>query len=357
MTTCSTNACGLGGFSGPLPGDPDNNSILSATPAFGGIDVSWTYPTTNPQAVAHTILYRGVLPDFNSAIVIATMGGNIYYDKATNEQAVQQYYWIRIVSVNGTVGELIGPASAIARPTIEVVLEQLAGRIDAGTLAQTLKTELDRIELNAQAITQESAARVAANTAYSVLMTQVQAGVSGAYSVLNQEIAARQDGDSTLVAAINTAQSAMGGNLATAQIELQTSINTVDQKVGALYTAKVNVNGLIGGFGIYNDGSEVQAGFDVDTFWIGRTSNDKVKPFIIEGGVVYMNAAVVKDGTIGSAKIADSIQSVNFSSGLAGWRITKAGTLELNGTRMQITNSVIAVRDDNGVERVRIGTL
>lgn len=360
MTTCSTNACGLGGFGGPLPGDPDNNSILSATPAFGGIDVSWTYPTTNPEAVAHTILYRGVLPDFNTAIVIATMGGNIFYDKSTSEQVVQQYYWIRIVSVNGTVGELIGPASAVARPTIEVVLEQLAGRIDAGTLAQSLKTEIDRITLNAQAITQESAARVSANDAYSVLMTQVQAGVDGAYSVLNQEITARQAGDSSLVSQINTAQSVLGNSIATAQTTLQTNIDTVDGKanaIGALYTAKVTVNGLVGGFGVYNNGTEVQAGFDVDTFWVGRTDSDKVKPFIIQDGVVYMNAAVIKDGTIGSAKIADTIQSVNFSSGISGWRITKAGTLELNGTRMQITNSVISVRDDNGVERVRIGTL
>ena len=60
MTSCTTGTCGVGGWGGPLPGDPDNNSVLTATPAFGGIDVSWSYPGTNPQAVAHTVLYRGV---------------------------------------------------------------------------------------------------------------------------------------------------------------------------------------------------------------------------------------------------------------------------------------------------------
>jgi hypothetical protein len=306
------------------------------------------------------ILYRGILPDFNSAIQIAKVSGDQYYDKSTTVQVIQYYYWIRIVSINGTVGELIGPASAIAKPTIDVVLEQLAGRIDSGLLAQTLKTDIDRITLNEQAFVSEVAARVAANEAYSLALTQVQAGIDTAYATLLQEVTTRQDGDSVLAQAINTAQSVWGNNLASAQLTLQTNINTVNDtvtEIGALYTAKVTVNGLIGGFGIYNNGTEVQAGFDVDTFWVGRTSADKVKPFIIENGVVYMNSAVIKDGTIGSAKIADTIQSTNYSSGLAGWRLTKAGTLELNGTRMQITNSTISVRDDNGVERVRIGTL
>lgn len=322
--------------------------------------MAWSYPTTNPEAVAFVKLYRGILPNFNAATQIATVAGDQFYDKSTSTQLIQYYYWIIIVSVNGTQGQLIGPASATAKPTIDVVLEQLAGRIDAGALAQSLKGEIDRIELNELAFLQEIESRIEANEAYSTALTQVQAGIESAYATVLQEIASRQDGDSVLAQAINTAQSVLGSNIASVQTTLQTNINTLNgtvTEIGALYTAKVTVNGLVGGFGIYNNGTEVQAGFDVDTFWIGRTNSDKVKPFIIDNGVVYMNSAVIKDGTIGIAKIADSIQSTNFSSGIAGWKLTKAGTLELNGTRMQISNSVISVRDDAGVERVRIGTL
>ncbi|TXH09435.1 MAG: hypothetical protein E6R03_16820 [Hyphomicrobiaceae bacterium] len=358
--SCSTDTCGVGGWGGPKPGDPDNNSILTATPAFGGIDVAWTLPTTNPHAVAFTTLYRGILSDFNSAIQIAQVAGDQYYDKSQTPQLIQYYYWIRFTSINGTVGELIGPASAVARPTIDVVLEQLAGRIDAGALSQALKADIDRSQLNFAALQEEIANRTAANAAYGTALEQVQAGMEQVIGLINQEIAIRQEGESALASQVNTVALVSQNNLAAVQTTLQTNItsvgNTVSQ-IGALYTAKVTVNGLIGGFGIYNDGTEVQAGFDVDTFWIGRTSADKVKPFIIENGVVYMSSAVIKDGTIGIAKIADSIQSTNYSSGLAGWKLTKAGTLELNGTRMQITNSVISVRDDAGVERVRIGTL
>lgn len=428
MTTCSTNACGVGGWGGPLPGDPDNNSILSATPAFGGIDVSWTYPGTYPEAVAHVILYRGVLPDFNAAIVIATVGGNFFYDKSTSPQLIQYYYWITIVSVNGTVGAPIGPASAIAKPPIADVIEGLTAQIDAGFLAQSLKTEIDKITLNYAELTAEIANRIAGNSALSAALADVQNGLAQSLSFVDQEIILRQDGDSALatqlntVAAVNsqnaaailseqtarvdadsalstsittvaataggknktysqasaptgtlvagdlwfdtddnkkayrysgtawvatddtriastaaaltteqtaranadsalatqitTAQSTLNTNIASVQTTLQTNINTVDGKVtqiGALYTAKLSVNGLIGGFGVYNDGTTVEAGFDVDTFWVGRTQANKRKPFIISGGVTYIDDAAIEKLTF--TKLRDATGAVVIENG------------------------------------------
>ena len=242
MTACSTSACGVGGWGGPKPGDPDNNSILSATPAFGGIDVSWTYPGTNPQAVAHVILYRGVSSNFNAAIVIATVGGNFFYDKSTSPQLIQYYYWITIVSVNGTVGAPIGPASAIAKPTIANVIEGLTGQIDAGVLAQSLKTEIDKITLNYQELLNEVDDRIAANTALSAALVQVQTGVTQSLAFINQEITKRQEGDSALVTQLNTVAAANASNLALIQTE-QTARVTGDSANAALYTtlnAQVN---------------------------------------------------------------------------------------------------------------------
>jgi hypothetical protein len=218
MTDC-TNSCGTGSGTYPLPNDPDNNSILTATPAFGGIDVSWTYPTTNPHAVSYVILYRGILPDFNSAIQIAKVSGDQYYDKSTSPQLIVYYYWIRIVSINGTVGELIGPASATAKPTIEVVLEQLAGRIDSGVLAQTLKAEIDKITLNYQTLLTEVNDRIAANTALSNAMAQLQSGIATTQAYIGTEITQRQDGEAALVGQINTLSALNSANAAAIQQE------------------------------------------------------------------------------------------------------------------------------------------
>ncbi|WP_110665208.1 phage tail tip fiber protein [Salinicola halophilus] len=71
-----------------------------------------------------------------------------------------------------------------------------------------------------------------------------------------------------------------------------------DMLAGSLYTAKLQSNGLIGGFGVYNDGSTVEAGFDVDRFWVGRTNDEKRKPFIIEDGETYLDEVMIRKGSI-----------------------------------------------------------
>lgn len=408
---CSDDTCGTGGSNNPLPGDPDNNSVLTATPAFGGIDVTWTYPTTNSYAVAYVTLYRGILPTFDSAIIIAQVGGNFFYDKQDNSN--QYYYWITITSVNGTVGELIGPASATAKPTIEQVIEQLTGKIDSGVLAQSLKTEIDKITLNYAELTGEIASRLAADSTLSTALSNVQNNVDQALAYVNTEITTRKENDSLLASQINvvavankdnlaaiveektaridgdvalttkldtitalnnanaaailseqqarvdkdttlasqivsvnaatastatalvqaettartaadaalskqitTAQSSLGSDLASVQTTLQTNINTVSNKVtsiGALYSAKVSVNGLVGGFGIYNDGTTIEAGFDVNTFWVGTTNANKRKPFIISGNTTYIDEAAINSLTF--TKLRDEAGSFVFENG------------------------------------------
>ena len=156
--SCEPGTCGVGGWAGPVPGDPGNNSILSATPAFGGIDVSWTFPTTNPFAVAHTKLYRGTSADFGTAILIGDMGGTFHYDKL--DSGLTYWYWIQFVAnPSGNIGELIGPASATAKPTIQGMLELLTEQIDLGVLAISLRTEIARIETLNLALLGEVTAR------------------------------------------------------------------------------------------------------------------------------------------------------------------------------------------------------
>ena len=127
--------CGTGGWTGPLPGDPSTELILSAVPAFGGIDVSWLYPGTNPGAVAYIELYRGISSNFANAISRAVVSGNFFYDKNTSSTDTTYFYWGRVVSVNGTVGEWNGPVFATARPTVDQVVELLNGKIDSSALA------------------------------------------------------------------------------------------------------------------------------------------------------------------------------------------------------------------------------
>ena len=408
---CNEYSCGTGGWSGPLPGDPNNNATLSAVGVSGGIDVSWTYPTHNSYAVAHTLLYRGTSSDFDHAIQLTVCGGSYFHDTGATDTEQVYSYWIRIISINGTPGELIGPASARPLSLAQDILEQLTGKIDAGVLATELRTHIERItdvnktveqeiadrlardavladafnavqsetqeamtyirdEItqrtsgdealldsvnslavglagNTAALTDEKIARATADSATSsrisntfaatakalgaaiesttvtaeadaALVSAMQnyaAKVTNAEAALKTETTLRTNADAALAQQITTAQTALGNNIASVQTTMQTKIDTTNGKVtalGALYTAKVDVNGLIGGFGVYNDGKIVEAGFDVDKFWIGRSAN-KFKPFIIDGGVVYIDEARIRLASITSAHIAQlTVDTLNI---------------------------------------------
>lgn len=345
------NTCGVGGWGGPVPGDPSNNSVLQATPAFGGIDVTWNLPTTNPHAVAYTLVYRGLVNDFNAAILLKEVAGTFYFDRL--EAAVQYFYWIKIVSRNGTIGNLIGPSSAVAKPTIEGMIELLTGEIDNGLLATSLKNQLDQISILNTNLLNEVTNRETGEVTLAQAMAGVSAGVAQANTFILAEIATRTTENSALAESIDGVVVTLGGDIAavtttmTATVAVANAASTaaataagaaaaVTTTVNALYTAKVTVNGLVGGFGLANNGTEVEAGFDVDKFWVGRTSADKRKPFIIVDGVTYIDIAVIPDASIGNLKIGNYIKSNDFNGvidaagsitapGTVGWAIGKGG--------------------------------
>lgn len=419
ITASGDYICGTGDWTGPKPGDPNTSDILlTAVPAFGGIDVNWTWPDTFPEAVAYTTIYRGTQPDFPSSTVhIAAAAGNFFYDKLENDTTTRYYYWIMLTSIYGTKSQLIGPAWSNAKPRIEQMIEDLTGQIDNGVLAPALKNEIARIELNHLGITQEILDRQAEDESIAAEVRTVGAYSGETRALLQQEVLARTEQGSAFVSTVNTLWAEVNGNIASIQVQqtalsnqvqtlaqqlttlesqvgedlaqvlqtMQTKIDVVDGKVvaiGALYTAQVNVNGLIGGFGVYNDGTSVEAGFDVDRFWIGRTGANKRKPFIIDNNVVYIDDAainklvfsklrdesgsfVVENGKIKAqylsvdTLVARQAQSANYVAETTGWSLAADGNVYINGSgtggRMVITSNLIRIFDQYNRLRIRMG--
>lgn len=300
--TCGGTAgtCGTGGWTGPQPGDPDNNLTIQAVPAFGGIDVSWSYPGVNPNAVAHVLLYRSGSSVFAEAVQLAVVGGTRYSDRI--DAVATYYYWIRIVSVNGTVADPVGPASATSRPLIGDFIEQLTGQIDAGLLAETLRGRLDEISILNANLAAEIFDRESGQTSFAEALADVQAGVAEAHTFIANEIASRTDEQGAIIEQINMVAATAEDQVAQALVTTQAWVDTVDNKAGALWSARLTANNLVGGFGIYNDGSTVQAGFDVDTFWVGRTGANKRKPFIIVDDETFIDQAVINELTFSKLK-------------------------------------------------------
>ena len=361
---CNEFSCGTGLGEVVLPGDPSDNSIISAVAAYGGVDVSWTYPTVNAYGVAFFNLYRGINADVSQATLHRIVSGNFYYDRIDEADIREYFYWIQIISVNGTQMEKAGPARATPRSTIENTIVNLTGKIDAGVLAKELRSEIGRITGFYDSLESEAAAREAGASAIALALSELQRQTDGAVTYVNQEVSARQDANSAIVRSIDAiavgldstqaavltektaridkdnalasqitqTESTMNEQVASVQTRLSSEITAVDGKVtqiGALYTAKVNVNGLVGGFGIFNNGTEVQAGFDVDNFWIGRTNANKKKPFIISNGVVYIDEGAIQKLTF--SKLRDESGSFIVEGGKVKATYLDADNLNVRG--------------------------
>ena len=434
--SCTDLVCGTGEWAGPKPGDPSNNISLSAVGTYGGVNVVWTFPTTNPSAVSHIRLYRGTTADFSAAIQKGIVAGDHYFDSIPKSEIRQYFYWIQVISVNGTEQEPIGPASALPKALVDQTLEELSGLIDAGLLSQTLRTEIGRIPMNYAELMDEIANRIAGNEALSQALADVQNGLKDSLALIHQEAITRMDGVNAVASQLNTIAAVNADNAAailtentarvTADSALALRIDSVNaatksaaaavanvevakvgyaalasdsttpydgdnvtvvypaapypaasfpeyalnrrriidkqgvlnwnrlpvgqvkplvwvvglplatavKKIGvtdanggyasmeqafltqkdlnngfkALYTTKLDVNGLVGGFGLYNNGNIVEAGFDASRFWIGKSGPTGViggvYPFIVEGDTTYIKKAIIKNADIDTLKIA-----------------------------------------------------
>ena len=195
--SCSTTVCGTGEWGGPAPGDPSTDVVLTATATYGGIQVAWGYPTTNPHAVAHTLLYRSTSDNVATAVELAVVSGSTYFDRIATEG--NYFYWIKIVSVNGTVGAFVGPASATARNRGEDTVADLIGKIAADTLSENLKKDVLKITQTSEELRQEILDRIAANNALQGIVGGLQTDLEDAITYMGTESIERREGASAIV--------------------------------------------------------------------------------------------------------------------------------------------------------------
>jgi len=366
--------CGIGDWNGPKAGDPSNNVTLGTSTVLGGIYLSWNYPTVNPHAVAHTLVYRGTNGTFGSAIKIAVAAGSGYFDRITVTTDTTYYYWIQIVSINGTTLTPIGPVTGVAIPPAATLSNDLNQQINSSLLSEELRTDIGNIELLGHSLTQEIKDRLAANLALGNTITGVDGRVHNALAFIEQETNQRITGDGALATRldvmgvgfdtamagiadqfivkatetealakkITTVEATLNGNTATGEIGLKAIVSNnansmtdlsnalgdvtddvtkasndikgINTKLASVYTVKLKTvnqatgKTLFGGFGLVNDGTTVDAGFNVNNFWIGDV-NSVVKPFVVgkdpntNVDTVFIDTAVIKDLSVTTAKI------------------------------------------------------
>ena len=180
------------------------------------------------------------------------------------------------------------------------------------------------------------------NSALATKLTSLTTNSENAASAIQALDTSLATGTHALAKSVRTVEATLNGNVGTGQTGLVAEVNSVTGALDVMYFAKVQANGLIGGFGIWNNGAEVQAGFDVDTFWIGRTNANKVKPFIIADDKVFINEAHIRTASIDSLKLKGEAVTVPIVSSSPD--VQKKGKGE--GTWTQINEGYISLEQD-----------
>ena len=139
------------------------------------------------------------------------------------------------------------------------------------------------------------------------------------FRVGNRNLTLRAEGTKAGVNAPNEWHVETGiyiSSLTRVQEILEARVNLVENVDGsttlsqlARWLVKTKVGDLQGGIGLYNDGTKVQLLVQADRFAIlptGTSLDELSVPFIVEDGVVYMDEALIRNGTIVNAMIKNA---------------------------------------------------
>lgn len=371
-----TTVCGVGDGNVPLPGDPDfTQMILQARATFGGIALNWTYPSINGHAISHTTVLRSATAVLADAVPLATIGGSYHLDISEVTVGATYYYWIRPVSINGTVGVEIGPASAAMLPAADFVVALLTNKVDSSLLNASLRANLDSIVDVSSSLTTETQTRLFNENIFDQLLAGYAADLSAVDTLVVNEVTERLTSDSALVAQVDLILAQANGNSAAILTEqgaradadsaaalLATTLEvavgfdriiagdttTLEINPDGMYaerTMKFDVNGRVSGLGFRATPEETDFIFLADTFAVGfpadallpgETAPINDYPFIISRisgePVIVLNAATyIESASINNAMIGQFIQSVNWDpTTKQGWLIDKEGEISAN---------------------------
>lgn len=244
-------------------------------------------------------------------------------------------------SANANASALTSLTSRVTN--VEGLVTSQASQLSS--LTSQVNDASSKVDQMAQTITNNEKTQSSLNTS---LQSQIDAQASA--NIKNQTelnnattslaaIKSTQQTQATTISALSQQQTNLTAQVGGQSAELQELKKTVVENGNVSNTWMVKMetssNGkkYAAGIALGIDGKNLQSQFLVqaDRFGLINTSNgNTTTPFVVENGVAYMNAAVIKDGSITNAKIGSEIRSDNFVDGSRGWRVGKDGSSQFH---------------------------
>ncbi|WP_416187083.1 host specificity protein J [Hafnia paralvei] len=334
---------------------------FKADPLLWGILLSWGFPDGAGDTLKTEIQYSTTAGGGDAMLLSDIPYPQRSYTQTGLKAGQEFWYRARLVDRTGNQGDwtgwIRGASNGNAGDYLEGIGDEFLTSEDGEKLTSDIDTNIEGIIQNALAnnatvehqwaqygevradilVVKTTIAEV--DRAMAEMKTQVQAQFEDVTSVLEDKLTATVDADGA------------------------TAIHTLK--------AGVRINGVF-----YNAGMSIavlaptgkpvvtRIGFNADQFVLmSGSGNTQYSPFAVVNGQVFIDDAFIQKASIGSAKIADYLQSDNFVENSVGLRIGfRNGTFENYGSTpgqgaMKQTNETITVRDGNGVVQVQFGRI
>jgi len=336
------------------PGTPV--SLFATDNVVWAIDVTWAFPDGSGDTAYTEIQVATTADGQNPQFLAYVPYPGVSYQHGPMPAGVRRWYRARLVDRIGNSGDwtafvpgmsnvnandLIGDSfqEFIESPDGQALLEPII--TDPKALAEDILANYDHVEQqwanfgeNSAGIIQASKVAADAEKSVAELRTDVVAEFAEQQAAISEKMTAYAD--------------ANGGS---AIYTLKAGIKYGGTNYDAGMSVAVTING-----------TEVVTRFAVNAnqFVVASGSGNNVfSPFIIKNGQVLINQAFIGEGWIENTMIGSFIQSNNFVSGSAGWRLDKSGLFERNasnGAGRVLDSGVLKLTyDGNGTLRIREG--
>lgn len=246
--------------------------------------------------------------------------------------------------------------------------------IAEGDFAQAQRTDelVSRIDEDSARITTVETTTVNKINSVAARNDSLRAEFEGNAATVQTQIKSVSDASSATASTVQTLQTTVAGN--TTSIQEQAQITSgLTGKVDASWSLRMSawepgVGYKLAGIGLglaTNAEGVIESRFIVsaEQFAIYNINGGSTSvPFAVYNGNTYIQSAFIQDGSINMLKIGDNLQSDNYVAGQTGWKLSKAGLFEINGSvpgqgKMTMTNRSLRVYDAAGVKRVQLGDL
>ena len=369
------------GLTGKI-GEPDKPTVITASDdQVFGIRVKWGFPEGSGDT-AYTELQQipdngagGHTGEENASLLTMIPYPQYEYWHSTLPAGYVNWYRARLVDRIGNVSDWSDIVRGMASDDVESIIGEIKVDIENSEgfkyLQQNAIESNGAIQAQAESIlenalandtdvrrmTKENGKRKAEYVqAVNLIADETQARVEALTQLkaqIDDEVVASitevQTALATETEARTTADTALSAQLGDTQAALNEKLDSwVDaESAGAQYGVKLGLkyNGVEYSAGMSMElvgsgtGVKSQFIFDANRFaisnGIGSGSGQWSLPFVVESNQVFIQSAVIKDGSITNAKIGNRIQSNNYVQGSQGWAIDKSGFAELSNATVR----------------------